>query len=156
MPTVTELSRWGLSFSRGEFYLGPFALILKFSEYFDRHAYFVGGEQLLKLLPRLTQRETIAVDLVQEKMITFRRFKNIFLMLGYNLCGFEDQFKGTKIWETLFEPMNRALSYAEQKRPQAFEKYGAKDMQMLENLYSVKLDSMLNQIENALTGWGKV
>jgi len=70
MPTVTELSRWGLSFSRGEFYLDPFALILKFSEYFDRHAYFVGGEQLLKLLPRLTQRETIAVDLVQEKMIT--------------------------------------------------------------------------------------
>jgi len=63
-------------------------------------------------------------------------------MLGYNLCGFEDQFKGTKIWETLFEPMDRALSYAEQKQPQAFEKYGAKDMQMLENLYSDKLDSI--------------
>jgi len=150
IPTVTEISRWGLSFSKGEFYLDPFALVLKFSEYFYRHAYFVEGEQLLKLLPRLTQRETIAVDLMQEKMVTFHRFKDIFLMLGYNLCGFEDQFRRTKVWKALFAPMDRVLSYAKQKRPQAFEKYGAKDMLMLENLYSDKIDSMLNQIKKRL------
>lgn len=142
MPVILEPNQWGISLSKGEFRIDLFRALQKLTEHFDHHAHFMKPKELLSQIPRLAQQRATAFDITQQKLVTFHKSKDIPFMFGYKIESFENQWKGTKIWENLFLPMDKALSYVKEKRPDAFEQWGIKDMQALEDFYSDKLDSM--------------
>lgn len=148
MPRILESSQWGFYLSKGrELRFDFFVALLKFSEYFDRHGYFIKAKELLIRIPQLAQEGATAFDLTQQTLITFHKAGSIFFMLGFKLKSFEHQLEGTKLWKNLFLPMDRAFSYAKEKRPDAFEEWGFRDIQALENFYSDSLDFMLASVE---------
>lgn len=150
MPVILEPNQWGISLSKGEFRIDLFRALPKFSEHFARHAHFMRPKDLPNHISRLAQQKATAFDITQQKLVTFHKSKDIPFMFGYKIEDFKDQWKGTKIWENLFLPMDKAVSYAKQKRPDAFEKWGIKDIQALEDFYSDKLDSISALIEQHL------
>lgn len=149
MPVILEPDQWGVSLSKGEFRIDLFRALQKLIEYFDHHARFMKPKELLSQISQLAQQKATAFDITQQKLVTFHKSKDISFMFGYKIESFEDQLKGTKIWEYLFLPMDKALSYAKEKRPDAFEQWGIKDMQALEDFYSDKLDSIPLLVEQS-------
>jgi len=149
MPVILDSNQWGISLSKGEFRIDFFRALQKFSEHFARNAHFMKPKELLNQISRLAQQKATAFDITQQKLITFHKSKNIPFMFGYKIESFEDQWKGTKIWRNLFLPIDKALTYAKEKRPDAFEQWGTKDMQALEDFYSGKLDSIPLLIEES-------
>lgn len=147
MPVILEPNQWGISLSKGEFRIDLFRVLQKLTEHFDRHAHFIKAEELSGQISRLAQQRATAFDITQQKLVTFHKSKDIPFMFGYKIESFKDQMEGTKIWENLFLPIDKALTYAKEKRPDAFEQWGTKDMQALEDFYSDKLDSIPFLIE---------
>jgi len=150
MPVILEPNQWGISLSKAEFRIDFFRALQKLTEHFGHYAHFMKAKELLSQISRLAQQKATAFDITQQKLVTFRQSKDIPFMFGYKIESFKNQWKGTKIWENLFLPMDKALNYAKEKRPDAFEEWGIEDMQALEDFYSDELDSIPLLVEERL------